>query len=45
MMMPNVLNDNDINYAHFEGLKNLVDTNGEQLNMHLVFNEIFNKKD
>ena len=44
MMMPNVLNDNDINYAHFEGLKNLADTNGEQLNMHLVFNEIFKKK-
>ena len=43
--MPNILNDNDINYVYFEGLKNLADTNGEQLNMHLVFNEIFKKKD
>jgi len=44
MIMPNILNDNDINYAHFEGLKNLADSNGEKLNMNLIFNEIFKKK-
>ena len=44
MIMPSVLNENDINYAHYEGLKNLSDTNGENLNMNLVFNEILKKK-
>ena len=44
MLTPNVLKDTEINYAHNEGLRYLYETNGEKLNMNLVFNEIFKKK-
>ena len=44
MMTPNVLNEQEIFLVHNEGLKNLYKSNGEKLNMNLVFNEIFKKK-
>ena len=44
MLIPSILNDQAINFAHNEGLKYLYQTNGEKLNMKLVFNEIFKKK-
>ena len=44
MIMPSVLNENDVNTAHFEGLKQLYDSNGERLGMNSIFNEIFKKK-
>ena len=44
ILTPNVLKDNEINFAHNEGLRYLYETNGEKLNMNLVFNEIFKKK-
>ena len=44
MIMPNVLNEQEIIFAHNEGLKNLYKSNGEKLDMNLVFNEIFKKK-
>ena len=44
MLIPNILSENEINFAHNSGLKNLYETNGQQLNMKLVFNEIFIKK-
>jgi hypothetical protein len=44
MIMPSVLTENDINDAHINGLKNLADTNGEHLNMNLIFNEILKRK-
>ena len=44
MMTPNVLNEQEIFFVHNEGLKNLYKSNGEKLDMNLVFNEIFKKK-
>ena len=44
MMMPSILNDNEIIYAHNEGLKNLYDSNGEKIGMNIILNEIFKKK-
>ena len=44
MIMPSILNDNDIIYAHNEGLKNLYDSNGEKIGMNIILNEIFKKK-
>ena len=44
MIMPSVLNENDINCAHYEGLKHLSDSNGEKLEMNSIFNEIYRKK-
>ena len=44
MLIPSILNDNDIIYAHNEGLKNLSDSNGEKIDMNIIFNEIFKKK-
>ena len=44
MLMPNVLSEKEINFAHNEGLNNLYKSNGEELNMKSVFNEIFKKK-
>ena len=44
MIMPSVLNDKEINYAHNEGLKNLYESNSEKLDMKSVFTEIFQKK-
>ena len=44
MLIPSILNQNDINFANSEGLKNLLDSNGDSLNMSEVFNEIFKKK-
>ena len=44
MIMPSVLNDNDINKAHLDGLKNLSDSNGEKLDMKSIFEDIFKKK-
>ena len=44
ILAPNVLKDSEINFAHNEGLRYLYETNGEKLNMNLVFNEIFKKK-
>ena len=43
IIAPNILSEKDINQAHFEGLKNLADSNGEKINMNLIFNEIFKK--
>ena len=44
ILTPNVLKDSEINFAHNEGLRYLYETNGEKLNMNIVFNEIFKKK-
>ena len=44
MIAPNILNEEEINFAHIEGLKNLYKSNGEKLEMNLVLNEIFKKK-
>ena len=44
ILTPTVLSENEINLAHNEGLKYLYNTNGEKLNMNLVFTEIFKKK-
>ena len=38
------MNDNDINKAHLDGLKNLSDSNGEKLDMKSIFEGIFKKK-
>ena len=44
MIMPSVLTENDMSDAHINGLKNLADSNGEYLNMNLIFNEILKRK-
>ena len=44
MIAPNILSEQEINFAHNEGLKNLYQSNGEKLGMNLVLNEIFKKK-
>ena len=44
ILTPNVLKESEINFIHNEGLRYLYETNGEKLNMNLVFNEIFKKK-
>ena len=44
ILTPNVLKESEINFIHNEGLRYLYETNGEKLNMNLVFNEIYKKK-
>ena len=44
IMIPSILNENDITTAHFEGLKNLSDSNGVKIEMNSIFNEIFKRK-
>ena len=44
MLIPSTLNDNEINQAHSEGLKQLCDSDGKEINMNLVLNDIFKKK-
>ena len=39
ILTPNVLKESEINFIHNEGLRYLYETNGEKLNMNLVFSK------
>ena len=44
LIIPSVLEENDIIKAHNDGLKNLSDSNGEKLNMKFILEDIFKRK-
>ena len=44
MIIPSILDENDMTKAHKDGLKNLFDSNGEKINMKSIFEDIFKRK-